>query len=182
MEKDSTNISDPAIIVINNLESARSSFQILLEELTEEDLNQLSSNPGWTNNEIMAHILFGFIILNSLLPMAKILGRFPKNLTKPFSWLLNSFTRPFNWINKLGARLQGKVFTGKRMKKYMDQVVNSLKRKAETIRKDEWQNGMFYPNKWDANFDEFMTLEKLFNYPIVHFNFHKTQLSKRIEK
>jgi hypothetical protein len=36
---------------------------------------------------------------------------------------------------------------------------------------------MYYPTKWDPNFEEFMTLEKLFHYPVTHFNFHLTQIA-----
>jgi hypothetical protein len=171
------NISNPAIEITRNLEYVRSSFHDLLDELKEEDLNKPSKNPGWTNNEILAHMLFGFIIVNTLLPPLRIFGRLPEGLTKPFSWLLNSFTRPFNWINGLGARVQGKVFTGERLEKTFDQVIDSLMRKVEKINNNEWRNGMYYPDKWDSNFDEFMTLEKLFNYPIIHFAFHKNQLN-----
>jgi len=50
-------------------------------------LQKKSLNPGWTNGEILAHMTFGFIILNALLPMARIWGRFPKSLSQPIAWL-----------------------------------------------------------------------------------------------
>jgi hypothetical protein len=48
----------------------------------------------------------------------------------------------------------------------------------DAIRDDEWEKGMYYPTKWDADFDEFMTLEKVFHYPVVHFNFHLGQIAR----
>ena len=80
----------------SEFESTRSSFHALLDSLSEEDLQRQSLNPGWTNGEILAHMLFEFIILNALLPMARVWGRLPKGSSKPFAGLLNGSTRPFN--------------------------------------------------------------------------------------
>jgi hypothetical protein len=79
----------------------------LLGSLTEENLRGRSHNPGWTNGEILAHMTFGFIVINVLLPMARLWGRLPKASSKWFAWLLNAVTGPFNWVNALGARFQG---------------------------------------------------------------------------
>ena len=159
------------------LNEARIEFHVLLNSLTEQDFQRKSLNPGWTNGEILAHITFGFIILNVLLPLARIWGTLPKDSSKWFAWSLNAATGPFNWINELGARGQGKVFTHRRIGKIFDRACFSLSKKIDSIKDHEWDRGMYYPTKWDANFDEFMTLEKLFYYPIVHFNFHKRQIS-----
>jgi hypothetical protein len=165
--------------IIKELETARLKFHQLLASLSEKDFEIQSLNPGWTNGEILAHMTFGFIVINVLLPMARLWGRLPKGSSKWFAWLLNSFTGLFNWFNMLGARGQGKVFTHKWVGKIYDQVYFSLLKKANSIKNDEWERGMYYPTKWDSNFDEFMTLEKLFHYPVVHFNFHLEQIARR---
>ena len=163
----------------SELDSAHSSFHALLDSLPEEDLHTQSLNPGWTNGEILAHMLFGFILVNVLLPMARIWGRLPKGSSKPFAWLLDVFTRPFNWFNALGARMQAKVFTYKRIGKLYDHVYASLLAKVASIKEEEWDRGMYYPTQWDSNFSDFMTLEKLFHYPVIHFNFHLSQIARR---
>jgi hypothetical protein len=165
--------------ILSQLASARDSFHSLLKLFSEQDFQKQSLNPGWTNGEIIAHITFGFIIVNVLLPMARVWGRLPRGSSKWFAWLLNALTGPFNWINALGARGQGKVFTRRRIGSIYDHVYLSLVKKASLIRDDEWERGMYYPVKWDPNFDEFMTLESLFYYPIRHFNFHRTQLARK---
>ena len=157
---------------------ARVEFHRLLESLSEQDLQKQSLNPGWTNGEILAHITFGFLIINVLLPMARLWGRLPRGSSKWFARLLNALTGPFNWVNALGARGQGKVFTHRRIGKIYDRVHVSLLKKIESIREEEWEHGMYYPTRWDSNFDEFMTLEKLFHYPVTHFKFHLTQISR----
>lgn len=171
-----TNDKTRADAIRSELGSTRSSFHALLETLSEDDFRKQSFNPGWTNGEILAHMLFGFIVLIALLPMARVWGRLPKGSSKPFAWLLNAFTRPFNWVNALGARMQGRVFTRKRLGKLYDSINNLLLRQVASIREDEWECGMYYPTKWDSNFNEFMILKDLFHYPVIHFKFHLTQI------
>jgi hypothetical protein len=164
--------------ILARLNASRVSFQALLDSLTEQDFQKQSLNPGWTNGEILAHVTFGFIIVNVLLPMARLWGRLPKGSSKWFAWSLNAFTRPFNWINALGARGQGIVFNRRRVGKIYDRAYFSLLKKVDSIPAAEWDRGMYYPTKWDANFDEFMTLEKLFHYPVIHLNFHLNQIAR----
>ena len=164
--------------VILELETARAKFHALLDSLCEQDFKKQSLNPGWTNGEILAHMTFGFLVVNVLLPMARLWGRLPRGSSKWFAWLLNSFTGVFNWFNMLGARGQGKVFTFKRIGNIYDRVYFSLVEKVNSIKDDEWERGMYYPTQWDSNFDEFMTLEKLFHYPVTHFSFHLEQIAQ----
>jgi hypothetical protein len=160
------------------LESARASFHALIESLTEADWHRQSLNPGWKNGEILAHMLFGFILLNVLLPLARVWGRLPKSTSKPFARLLNVATGPFNRFNSLGARLQGRVFSQKRIGERFDRVHASILKKASSIKDEEWGRGMYYPNKWDSNFSEFMTIEELLRYPVIHFRYHLRQISR----
>jgi hypothetical protein len=102
----------------------------------------------------------------------------PRGSSKWFAWLLNALTVPFNWINALGARGQGKVFTYQRLGEIYDRTHFSLLKKIDSIKDHEWDRGMYYPMNWDPNFDEFMSLEKLFHYPVKHFHFHLNQLSR----
>jgi hypothetical protein len=108
------------------LETARASFHQLRQSLSEGDFQKQSLNPGWTNGEIMAHIAFGFMILNALLPLARFWGRLPRGSSKWFARLLNAFTGLFNWFNMLGARGQGKVFTYQRVGNVFDRAYVSL--------------------------------------------------------
>jgi len=163
--------------ILAQLASARASFHSLLAALSEQDFQKQSLNPGWTNGEILAHMTFGFLVIDVLVPVARLWGRLPKNSSKWFASLLDALTAPFNWVNALGARGQGKVFTHQRIGNIYDRVYVSLVKKVDSIGEDEWDRGMYYPTKWEGNFDEFMTLQKLFHYPVRHFNFHKTQIA-----
>lgn len=164
--------------ILAQLDSARASFHGLLDALSEQDFQRQSLNPGWTNGEIVAHMTFGFIVIDVLLPLARLWGRLPRSSSRWFAWLLNALTGPFHWVNALGARGQGKVFTHRRLGRIYDRVYRSLRRKVQSIRDEEWEHGMYYPTKWDKDFDEFMTLEKLFHYPVKHFYFHLSQIAR----
>lgn len=160
------------------LEATRTAFHKLLALFSESDLRRQSRNRGWTNGEILPHMTFGFIILNALLPMARLWGRFPRWTSKIFASTLNAFTTPFNSINALRARLQARVFMHQRIGRDYDRVRYSLMRQLEGIKADEWERGMHYPTRWDPNFRDFMTIHELFHYPITHFNFHIEQLAR----
>jgi len=174
------NVNDRMIkdAIYKELKMTRARFHSLLASLSEQDFQNQSLNLGWTNGEILAHMTFGFMIVNILLPMARLWGRLPRSSSKWFAWLLNALTGPFNWINAVGARGQGRLFAHNRIGNIFDRVYFSLLKKINSIKDDEWQRGMYYPTKWDSNFDEFMTLEKLFHYSVIHFNFHLTQIAR----
>ena len=87
--------------------------------------------------------------------------------------------RTIQLVQYAWSKGQGKVFTHDRIGKIYDWVYFSLLKKAYSIKEDEWGHGMYYPTKWDLNFDEFMTLAKLFHYPVIHFNFHLKQITRR---
>jgi hypothetical protein len=162
----------------NDLEATRSTFHALLGSLSEADLRKQSLNPGWTNGEILAHMLFVLILMVTLLPLTRLWGWLPKESSRPFAWLLNAFTGPFNRINALGARGQGRVFTYRRLDRLYDYLHFSLLKQLDSIKDEEWQRGMYYPTQWDSNFDEFMTIEKLFHYTVTHFDFHLAQIAR----
>lgn len=165
-------------VMLNELAAARADFHALLDSLSEQDFKKQSLNPGWKNGEILAHITFGFIIINVLLPLARVWGHLPRSSSKWFAWTLNALTDPFHVINEYGARGQGKVFTRQWIGRIFDRAYFSLSNKIPLIKIDEWERGMYYPTRWDPNFDEFMSIEKLFRYPVIHLRFHMGQISR----
>ncbi len=160
------------------LAQSRSEFHALLASLSEEDLKRRSKNEGWTNGEILFHMVFAFILILTLAPMIRFWSRLPKQYSKKFANILNFSTVPFNWVNGLAPRMGGKIFTRTRLGTSFDKIYASLMKIIDSVKENEWESGMYYPDKWDPLFDEYMTLEKLFYYPIRHFEFHRGQLSR----
>src|SRR5262245_2263477 len=115
--------------ILLELNTAKTEFHQLINSLSEKEFQKQSLNPGWTNGEIIAHMTFGFLIVDVLLSMARLWGRLPKGSSKWFAGLLNALAGPFNWVNALGARGQGKVFTQRRIGSIYDRVYKSLVKK-----------------------------------------------------
>src|SRR6266496_4682471 len=161
-----------------SFDQAHSEFHQLVNSLSENDLNRQSKNEGWTNGEILFHIMFAFILILTLGPMIRFWSRLPKRYSKVFANILNFSTVTFNWINGFAPRMGNKVFTRSRYGKIFDKVYAHLIELLSSIKDNEWNSGMYYPDKWEPLFDEFMTLEKLFYYPIRHLEFHVGQISR----
>ena len=164
--------------ILAELAATRTAFHALLEPLSDADLRKPSHNPGWTNGEILFHMTFGFILILTLGPMVRLWGRLPKRSSSGFARLLNGMTGFFNWFNALGPRAGGKVFTRKRIGRLYDWVYRALVRLVNSVHDDEWTRGIYYTDRWDALFSEYMTLEQVLHYPTVHFNFHVEQLAR----
>ena len=164
----------------SELEASRQAFHVLLDSLPEADFKQKSLNPGWTNKEILFHTALGFFVLLSLLPMARFFGRFPQSFSRPLARVLNSCTIPFNWINALGTRLAGRVFTPKSLGKTFDWVHAHLLKTFDALHEEEWERcGMYAPTQWDpVSFKDYMTLEDIFRMPLLHFTFHLKQIAR----
>jgi len=161
-----------------DLEAARVSFHALLDSLSEDDLRKKSNNPGWTNAEILFHMALGFMIVPRLAPLVRFFGRLPDRYSKIFAQILNRGTGLFNWVNALGARMGGKVYTGRRLARQYERTHQAILRLLGSIREDEWELGMYYPTRWDAEFGEYMTLKELFTFPISHYTFHLGQIKQ----
>lgn len=162
----------------SELEATRKVFHALLASLSESDLQRQSHNPGWTNGEILAHMTFGFVILLVLLPLARFWAYLPKWTSKPFAWLLNAFTGPFNWINALGTSGQARLFTYRRLGKIYDWANDRIMKQIDHLQDEEWERGMYYPTRCDPNFNDFMTIHELFHYPVKHFSLHLGQVKR----
>lgn len=157
-------------------EYARKEFHKLINSLSSGDLRKRSHNPGWTNGEILFHILLGFIVVHLLFPLVMLFGKLPKSWSKIFSGILNASTPVFNVLNAIGARIGGRLLSKKSLEEKFDWVISKILNKLNKLESQEFDRGMYFPDKWDDLFKEFMTIRELFSYPIKHFKFHLKQI------
>ena len=160
------------------LEATRRAFHALVDSLSDEHLTQPSLNSGWTNGEVLFHILLGFVLLEPLGPMARFFGRLPRFVFKPFAWVMDALTGPFNWINALGARGGARVYDRRRLLARYDRVHDHALAMIASVGPDEWERGMYYPARWDPLFSGFMTVEQVFRFPILHYEVHAAQIAR----
>ncbi len=79
-------------------------------------------------------------------------------------------------MNALGPRGQARLL-GRRASAVFDRAYRSILGKVDSLHGSRWQRGMYYPQRWDPSFGEFMTFEDLLGYPSRHMRRHLSQLS-----
>jgi hypothetical protein len=162
----------------SELESARLTFHLLLDSLSDEALRRQSQNAAWTNKQMIFHMAFGFFLLPSLSLVGLVFGRLPPPFSQTFARLLNGLTRPFNVINAVGAYGGGRVLSRAALHQTFDAVYTLSLLIAKHIPPDAWTRGMYYPTDWDPLFAEYMTLEDVFRFPVRHFYAHVRQITR----
>jgi hypothetical protein len=94
-----------------------------------------------------------------------------------FAALLNAVAGPFDRINYWGSVLGSRVYSGQRMTKKFDAVIDRLERRLSMEREEDLARTMPFPMRWDPFFKSVMTLEDVYRYPTEHFDFHREQLT-----
>ncbi|MET9903671.1 DinB family protein [Streptomyces sp. NPDC006446] len=159
------------------MERARAAFHQLLDHATDADLRRPTSGTRWTNEQLLFHMLFGYILIRPLLVLLRIFGRLPHSAGRIFARLLNAATRPFDAINYLGPLGGAKVLGRRRMGSAFDRVIAELHRRLDAERESDPALSMPYPTRWDPYFRDVMTITDLYHYPTQHFDFHRRQLT-----
>jgi DinB family protein len=159
------------------MDQARQVFRRLLDHATDTGLRRRSNGTKWTNEQLLFHMLFGYLITRALLPLARVFGRLPDGASKAFARLLDAFHGPFHLVNYLGSRLGARIIPYSHMGTAFDQVITALERNLEAEHDAALRRGMHYPTTWDPFFTGYMTLAALYQYPARHFEFHRKQLT-----
>ena len=163
--------------IYDELGAARATFHGLLDSMSPENLRRPARDTKWNNEELLFHMLFGYIIVLSLIWIVKLFGWLPRPFSRLYSILLNLLTGPFNTVNYLGSRLGAKVYNHSRMGPKFDKVCASLHRGLARESERNLRRGMHFPRQWDPFFKDYMTLADIYHYPTQHFTFHSRQLS-----
>jgi hypothetical protein len=169
--------SDSKQAIFDELESARVTVHRLLDSMSAEDLRRPSNGTKWTNEELLFHMVFGYMITISLIWLVKLLGLFPRRATRVFALSLDALTKPFNTINYIGSVLGAKIYNHDRLGRKFDRTCASLRRMLAAESDRSLRRGMCYPTRWDPFFRNYMTLADVYRYPALHFCFHARQLS-----
>lgn len=135
-----------------------------------------SSNRGWTNGQLLFHVLLGFFLVLPLARLLVIFGRLPGAMGRGFAATLNFLTPAFHRINAIGPRAAARVLGMKGVLRTFDRTHTAIMRRLDVVRAHEWDLVMPYPTRWDSRFRADMRLEDLFAYPVAHLRHHRTQL------
>ncbi|MFE0458294.1 DinB family protein [Kitasatospora sp. NPDC058965] len=132
-------------IVHGELERARRTFHDLLASADEDDLSRPTLGTRWTNEQLLFHMLFGYMVVRSLLVLARVFGRLPSGVSRAYARLLNAATRPFDVINYLGPCVAVYLYGHRRMGAKADRVIASLHKQLEGESEANLALGMHYP-------------------------------------
>ena len=163
--------------VHDEFDRVQADFHRLLSQATPAGLARRTDGTKWTNEQLLFHMLFGYMIVRALLPLVTVFGRLPGRVSAAYAGLLNAAARPFDLINYLGPCAAVHVYGHRRMAAKLDRVLAALRRRLDDTRESDLARGMTYPARWDPFFTGYMTLADLFRYPARHYDFHRRQLT-----
>ena len=156
---------------------ARRELDARLGSASAEDLRRRSNGTKWTNEELLFHLVFGYMVVRALLPLVRVVSRLPVPVGRAFAAVLNAGTRPFDVVNYWGSRAASLVYDRRRMGRKLDKTIASLSRQLEHETAASLARWMPFPDRWDPFFAPRMTLNDVYAYPTLHFDFHAKQLS-----
>lgn len=159
------------------MDRARTTFHRLLGDASTTELRRHTLGTRWTNEQLLFHMLFGYMIVRALLVLVKTFGRLPDAASKVFARLLDSAERPFHVINFWGSRGGARVFDATRMGRKFDRVIASLHRHLDAESEQTLGRRMHFPSSWDPFFNDSMSLAEVYHYASQHFDFHREQLT-----
>jgi hypothetical protein len=165
--------------IYEELQRVRVTFRRLVEEASPGDLARASDGTRWSNQQLLFHMLFGYLVTRELISLAKIFARLPGSASRVYARLLDKATEPFNWVNYLGSCAGAMVVPPRRLAGKLDHVTMALERQLRAETSTRLRTGMHYPVRWDPFFKDFMTLADIYHYPTHHFDFHQRQLTLR---
>jgi hypothetical protein len=116
--------------IATDLERARTEFHHLLAEAERHDAwDTTTCGTHWTNEQLMFHMVFGYMIVQRLLLLLKLFSRLPDQVSRVFAGLLTAATKPFDVINYYGSCAAALIYNRRRMGAKMDRVIAALQRK-----------------------------------------------------
>src|SRR5579875_3106142 len=151
------------------MDRARAEFHQLLARASPADLARASDGTRWTNEQLLFHMLFGYLVVRNLRVIVKIFGRLPEPASRVFAAVLEAATRPFHLINFWGSCAGARVFGHARMAHRFDTTIASLQRHLDAENESQLNSRMHFPTRWDPFFTEVMTLGEVYHYPTQHF-------------
>jgi len=164
-------------VVRAEMDQARIDFRRLAGDAAPADLRRLSDGTRWTNQQLLFHMLLGYLIVRALLVLVRVFGLLPAGASKALARLLDSARRPFDLVNYLVSCAGARIIPPRRMPAVLDHVIAALGKHLQRETGSALRRGMHYPTTWDPFFADYMTLADIYRYPTRHFRFHQRQLT-----
>ncbi len=76
------------------MDRARADFRDRLDSATVAELRRPTDGTRWTNEQLLFHMLFGYLLVRNLLLLVRGFSRLPDRASPRFAATLNAGTRP----------------------------------------------------------------------------------------
>jgi hypothetical protein len=159
------------------MDQARLDFRRLVADATPAGLRRPSAGTGWTNQQLLFHMLFGYLIVRALLVLARVFGLLPDRASKAFARLLDSARRPFDLINYLGSCAGARIIPPSRMAPALDHVIAALHKHLQRETGSALRRGMRYSRDLGPVLHRLHDPGGHLPLPTQHFRFHQRQLT-----
>jgi hypothetical protein len=163
--------------ILAGYQRAHAELRQILASADRAALRRRSSGTRWTNEQLLFHMVFGYMVVRALLPLVRVVSRLPRPVGRAFAGLLNAGTVPFDVVNYWGSRFAAVYFNRQRMAAKLERTLAALSRRMARESEKSWGRAMDFPSRWDPFFTPQMTLGAVYAYPTLHFDFHRKQLS-----
>jgi Mycothiol maleylpyruvate isomerase N-terminal domain len=163
--------------IYDELDRIRRDFATLTATATTDSLKAPSDGTRWTNQELLYHMVFGYLVTRTLFPLVTFFAFLPRPASRAFAALLNAGTAPFNVANYIASVLGARVLNPARMNWLLNRITTQLATHLAQKTDRGLDRGMHFPTRWDPFFTDYMTIGDLHHYPTQHYDFHRNQLT-----
>ena len=131
--------------IVEELRRVQADFHQLVSTTTPEGLRRRSNGTRWSNRQLLYHMVFGYVIVRTLLPLVHALGRLGRS--RRFAATLNTGHRPFHLINYLGSCAGGQLLTTRAQAALLDRNIDVLQRKLAAETDESLALSMHFPDR-----------------------------------
>jgi DinB superfamily len=160
--------------VIKELRRVQADFHQLVSTTSADALRRRSQGTRWSNQQLLFHMVFGYVIVRTLLPLVRFLGRLGRS--RGFAATLNAGYRPFHLINYLGSCGGGQLLTTRAQAALLDRTINALQRELAAETDTSLALSMHFPTAWDPYFKPTMSVLDVYHFGTQHYEHHRRQL------
>ena len=128
------------------LTRVREDFRRLVDTATVAELRMRTNGTKWNNEQLLFHMLFGYLLVRNLRILVWVFSRLPDGASRRFAALLNAGTRPFHVINYVGSLFGARTLGYARMERLMDRVLSDLDKSVRAQPERVWTGACTSPS------------------------------------
>jgi hypothetical protein len=160
--------------IVEELRRVQADFHQLISSTSADDLCRQSKGTRWSNRQLLFHMVFGYVVVRTLLPLVHALGRLGRS--RGFAATLNAGYRPFHLINYLGSCGGGQLLAPRAQAALLDRTINALQRELAAETDTSLALSMHFPTAWDPYFKPTMSVLDVYHFGTQHYEHHRGQL------